>query len=325
MFIYAPPLYFDRHSMALSQMHLSRLCSKGEGLLPSLPGTGRTCFLRLLASLTCLHALHSSLLHPASSNSQIPHPRGRLRQGSPWKPHGPSLSPPGSPSICSSPPIQLEPSPPPSPLVLQLHSLAIVPWTMDAPSRLCIASTMPVPDPMSVVDLPRSSYREPPPPCRPGNSDHQPSDSYNGVQLQDSLDIIYGLVFELFQGVEDLHFCLQSTDDKVTTLLQLLSSMRETFPSHPDGVTLEEMPRTETGEGNTKEKCAEEKGLEQTNCRTTKADLASRPLGDEMTDAEGAADKVTGEVIWATGLTYIEEEPWPGGLSATCLEYSLGF
>jgi hypothetical protein len=138
------------------------------------------------------------------------------------------------------------------------------------------------------------------------------------------LDIIYGLVFELRQGVEDLHFCLQSTDDKVTTLLQLLSSMRETFPSHPDGVTLEEMPRTETGEGNTKEQRAEEKGLEQTNCRTTKADSASRPLGDEMTDVEGAADKVTGEVIWATGPTYIEEEPWPGGLSATCPEYSLG-
>jgi len=147
---------------------------------------------------------------------------------------------------------------------------------MDAPSRLYIASTMPVPDPTPVADLPRSSYGAPPPPRRPGNSDHQPSDSYNGVQLRDSLDIIYGLVFELRQGVEELHFRLLSIDDKVTTLLQLLASMRETFPSHPNGATSKEMPRTTTGEGDAKEKCAEEKGLEETNCRIVKADSASR-------------------------------------------------
>jgi hypothetical protein len=43
-----------------------------------------------------------------------------------------------------------------------------------------------------------------------------------------------------------------------------------------------------------------------------------------MTDAEGAADNVKGEVIWATGPTYIEEEPWPGDLSATNLGYFPG-
>ena len=83
--------------------------------------------------------------------------------------------------------------------------------------------------------------------------------------------------------------------------------MREAFPSHPDGATLEEMPRTTTGEGGAKEQRAEETGLEQTNCNTTKADSANRQRQQEMTDAEGAADKVTGEVIWAMGLTYIEE------------------
>jgi hypothetical protein len=124
-------------------------------------------------------------------------------------------------------------------------------------------------------------------------------------------------VFELHRGVEDLHFLLQSSDDKVTTLLQLLASMREAFPSHLDGATSEEMPRIETGEGDTKEKRAEEKGLEQTNYSTTKADSANRQQQEEMTDAEGAADNVKGEVIWAMGQTYIEEEPWPGDLSAT--------
>ena len=73
------------------------------------------------------------------------------------------------------------------------------------------------------------------------------------MQLREILDIIFGLVFELWQGVEDLHFRLQSTDDKLTTLLQLLASMREACPSYPAGETLDEMPRTTNDGGDAKE------------------------------------------------------------------------
>ena len=137
------------------------------------------------------------------------------------------------------------------------------------------------------------------------------------MPLRDTLDIIYGLVFELCQGVEDLHFRLQSTDDKVTTLLQLLASMSEAFPSHSDGATSEEMPRTATGEGDAKEQSAEKPGLEHTNCRMAKEDSTTRQKQVEMTEVEGTADRLNDEMMWDTGPTYIEEEPWPGDLTAT--------
>jgi hypothetical protein len=246
---------YERPRMASPQMNVPRLCSSAEGLLPSRPWSDLVRILRLFAGLTCLRAFHFGLVHLASLDSHqhhlMPRPRGRPRRGSPWKPRRPSLSPPDSPSICSSPPLQPEPITPPSPapLVSQLNSLAIIPRMSGSPSRLCIASTLTEPDPTPVFDFPRSSGGAPPPPRRPGNSEHQPSDSYNGVQLRESLDIIYGLVFELRQGVEDLHFRLQTTDDKMTTLLQLLSSMREAFPSDPVGATSEEVPRATTDGG----------------------------------------------------------------------------
>jgi len=137
------------------------------------------------------------------------------------------------------------------------------------------------------------------------------------MQLRDSLDIIYGLVFELRQGVEDLHFRLHSTNDNVATLLQFLASMSEAFPPRPDGATSEEMPHTTTGEGDAKEHSVEKPGLEHTNCRMAKADSTTRQKQVEMTEVEGTTDKLNDEMMWDMGPTYIEEEPWPGDLSAT--------
>jgi hypothetical protein len=144
------------------------------------------------------------------------------------------------------------------------------------------------------------------------------------VQLRESLDIIYGLVFELRQGVEDLHFLLQTTDDKIMTLLQLLASMREAFPSYPVGANSEEVPQTAAIGGDAKEQCSVEKGREQTGCMTTEVASASRQLQHMMTDVDGAADKVTGEVLWENEVTYVEEEPWPGDLQATWSGYLPG-
>ena len=46
--------------------------------------------------------------------------------------------------------------------------------------------------------------------------------------------ILYGLVFEVHQGVEDSHFRLQLTNEKVAQFLQLLSSLYETVLSPPE-------------------------------------------------------------------------------------------
>jgi len=136
-----------------------------------------------------------------------------------------------------------------------------------------------------------------------------------GVQLRDSLENIYGLVFELRQGVDDLHFRVHSTNDKVATLLQLLASMSETFPSHLDGATSEEMPRAATREGDVKE---------QSTKKMAKVDSATRQQQLETQEAERAMDNVTDEMIWDSRTTYIEEEPWPGDLSATGQGYQPG-
>jgi hypothetical protein len=149
-------------------------------------------FLWLSASFLRFHA-PCELSHPASTPGPMPRERGRPRRGSPWRPRRPSFSPPGS----------------------QPHSLAIVPWVANTPPRPCSASTEPIPVLPPVVDPPRSSSEGPPPPRRPGNYDHQNPVSSTGVQLRDSLENIYGLVFELRQGVDDLHFRVHSTNDKV--------------------------------------------------------------------------------------------------------------
>jgi hypothetical protein len=76
-----------------------------------------------------------------------------------------------------------------------------------------------------------------------------------------ALTILYGLVFELRQGVEDLQFRLQATDRKVAVLLQLLSSLHEAFPSDSTGATSMEEPCAATSGGDVKVQRSAENGL----------------------------------------------------------------
>jgi hypothetical protein len=137
------------------------------------------------------------------------------------------------------------------------------------------------------------------------------------VQLRDSLENIYDLVFELRKEVDDLHFRVHSTNNKVATLLHLLASMSATFPSHPDGVSSEEAPSAATKEGDIMQQSAENTGMECTTREMAKVDSASRQQQLEAQEAERAMDSVNTEMIWDSGPTYIEEEPWSGDLSAT--------
>jgi len=70
--------------------------------------------------------------------------------------------------------------------------------------------------------------------------------------MKDKVAILYGLVFELRQGVDDLHFRLQLTNDKVALFLQLLSSLHEAVLSPPEGATSRQHPAAEAKEGNDK-------------------------------------------------------------------------
>jgi hypothetical protein len=70
-----------------------------------------------------------------------------------------------------------------------------------------------------------------PPPGKPRRTEHQPLNPFSNPQLRESLAIIFGLVFELRQGVEDLQFRLLTVDGNIAILLQLLTSMQEAIPS----------------------------------------------------------------------------------------------
>jgi len=204
------PSPYARLRMAWLLVCVPRLYTRFEGLLPSLPWPDpvRTFFLsatppRLQAFYLCLVELVSLASY---KNHLMSRPRGRSRRGSPWKPRRPSVSPPDSPSICSSPPLEPEPiiSPSPAPPVSQFNCLAIIPRTPSSSSRLLLSPFVVESAPIPVFDSLRNSGGEPPPPRKPGNTEYQSSDSFNGAQLRESLAILYRLVFELRQGVEDL-------------------------------------------------------------------------------------------------------------------------
>jgi hypothetical protein len=137
------------------------------------------------------------------------------------------------------------------------------------------------------------------------------------VQLRDNLANIYDLVFELRKEVDDLHFRVQSTTTKVTTLLHLMASMSATFPSHPGGGSSAEMPGAATQDGNTTQQRAGKAEMECTASAMVSVASTSRQQQKEASVVERAVDSVNTEMIWDSGPTYIEEEPWPGDLSAT--------
>jgi hypothetical protein len=219
------PSPYVHHPMAWLLMCVPCLCSCSEGLLPLLPWPDPVRTFMLSAAPTHLQAFHLCLVHLVSLDSYkqhlMPCPRGRSRRGSPWKPRRPSVSPPNSPSICSSPPLQPEPfiSPSPAPPVSQFHGLEIIPQMLSFSSHPLLAPPLVEPTPIPVFDSLRKTRGEPPHPRKPWNSENQSSDSFYDMQLRESLAILYGLVFELRQGVEDLHFRLQAMDGKVAILL----------------------------------------------------------------------------------------------------------
>jgi hypothetical protein len=123
--------------------------------------------------------------------------------------------------------------------------------------------------------------------------------------------------------MEDLQFLLQTTDEKVAVLLQLLSSMHEAFHSDPVGATSGKEPCAATDGGNVAMQCLAEFGLEQVGheTMTVKVNSAKRPLLDTTKGANGTASNEKAEVQWADQMTYVEEEPWTEDFHATWLGY----
>jgi hypothetical protein len=107
------------------------------------------------------------------------------------------------------------------------------------------------------------------------NSAYASTDSIPDSQLKESLTILYGLVFELRQGMEDLQFRLQIMDGKISTLLQILSTFQDAFPSTPEGAASAEEPHAESDDRNAQPQRSAEVVVEQVKHEDTEAATAT--------------------------------------------------
>jgi hypothetical protein len=174
-------------------------------------------------------------------------PRGRPRRGSPWKPRRPSVTPPGSPSVCSSPRPQSESiaALPQDPQGAMVISMATIP-------RSPISLSHHLHDPLVNFHPPApilGSSGDPPPHGAPKRAEPHSTGSFDRMHFRDRLLIMHDLVFELRQEVADLNYRLQATDEKVASCLQLLSSMQAALTSDPVEAMPREAPAAATDEG----------------------------------------------------------------------------
>jgi hypothetical protein len=171
-------------------------------------------------------------------------------------------------------------------------------------------------DPKPSPDPPKSSSVELPPRSR-----HEGADSYTSEQFKTSLEILYGLVFELRQGVVDLQFRLQATDEWVEAFLQTLASMQAAFSSSATEATPSMDPRAAPGGGHDEPHCSSVK--ERVQCiqgrSAAEKDSAGVREHRETAKADGTTDEMQVERQWADEVTYIEEEPWTADLQAAWL------
>jgi hypothetical protein len=317
-----PPLY--SHFMAGFYLHFVCPCA-GFNWHPSWqPPSEFFGICRLITALVWLQASFHSPLHLTLSiqftTRTMPRPRGRPRRGSPWKPRRPSVSPPASPSSCSSPSIQPEPTLPSSPALAASHfdSLAIVPRLSSSTSRHLPEPPLFEP-PLAPIPTSVGLIVGEPPPCKPRSTENQSPNSFPDTQLRESLAILFGLVFELRQGVEDLQFRLLAVDGKIAVLLQLLTSLQEAIPSDLAGEATAAEPGGATNEGNVQEQNSarneqhevrhEEKAKEMDTGRDAKQDTPPA-----VGRTEGSVDAVK---QWADQVTYVEEEPWSEAVHVT--------
>jgi hypothetical protein len=213
----------------------------------------------------------------------------------------------------------------------------VIPRSPCSSLRLLLAPSGTEPHYTQRSAFPRALGEEPPPPTWvPGSSGIPPFDATTGEQVKDKLAILYGLVFELRQGVEDLQFRLQLSNDKVTLFLQLLSSLHETFLSTPEEATFKQAPDADTADGEAKASATSTQGH---GAATTTGDVvmqcAAEPYLKETGSAamaeqdtvrhdRGAETKEEVEEQWGDGTTIVEEEPWTGDLNATWPGYASG-
>jgi hypothetical protein len=263
--------------------------------------------------------------------------RGKPRRGSPWRPRRPSFS-----SRDASPPApsrhlqEAEPShTPPTQSTASFNLMDLILRSPCSSLPLLLAPTGTEQHSAQHSALPSTLDAAPPPPKRDSGSSGTPSvDAATSDLVKDKLANLYGLVFELRQGVEDLQFRLQLSNEKATLFLQLLSSLHEAFLSTPAAATSEKAPEADIANDEAKEHAT---STQTQSAPTSAEDIimkeATAPSLQETGNAteteqdmarhdRGVRKKEELEVHWGDGTTIVEEEPWTGDLNATWPGYA---
>jgi hypothetical protein len=129
------------------------------------------------------------------------------------------------------------------------------------------------------------------------------------MQFTESLSALHDLVFELRSEVADLQYRIQATEAKVASFLQIISSMHEALFAEPVDTSPLKHP---------------EAAQEETQDEMQKPMDSSREQEKRKEEDKEPACKEGASEQWDYGVTYIEEEPWPGDLSATWPTYQPG-
>ena len=127
--------------------------------------------------------------------------------------------------------------------------------------------------------------------------------------------------------MEDLQFRLQIMDGKISTLLQILSTFQDAFPSNPVGAASAEEPHAEGDDRNDQTQRSAGVIVEQVKHEDTEAVTATgqhvyRPPGDTLPAASMDKRNVDADMHLEGKGTPIEEDPWYAVVLATWPGYS---
>jgi hypothetical protein len=227
-------------------------------------------------------------------------PRGKPKRGSPWKPRRPLVPSSDSTSGDSSPPRHAT-TIPVSLRAPQPRSLAIIPR---APISILHLSrdTAELPSSSMPPGETQDNWGDPSHHTAPGRAGPCYPENIDRIQFAESLAILQDLVFELRQEVADLKYRFHATEGKVASFMHILSSMHEALFSAPEDTRPTEHPEDTTEAAQTDAQISEAAGGQQKERWDDSKDLANTSEAAEP---------------WDYGVTFIEEEPYPGDLPAT--------
>jgi hypothetical protein len=101
-------------------------------------------------------------------------------------------------------------------------------------------------------------------------------------------------------------------DGKVTTLLQILSSLQDAFPPDPVGAASAAEPHAETNEGNAQTQCSAKIDVEKAKHEDSGVEKATgqHALQDTSPVADRDGSNVDAGMQVESQGTLVEEEPW---------------